>query len=511
MVTDWATFGVDLHVEVNPSAGRRTGLERAIRDAVRAGRLAPRTRLPSTRALAAQLRMSRNTVAAAYDQLVAEGYLSARPGSGTVVAGQPRPAAPTPAPALGPPPPRYDLRPGSPDTSTFPTAAWLRSARRALSAAPTSVYGYGDARGHPALRNALAGYLGRARGVQADPGQIVITAGYVQGLALLAGVLAAAGTPVIAMEDPGLGFHRDVATRAGARVVPLPVDALGARTDLLGTGDLSGVAAAVLTPAHQYPTGVTLHPRRRQAATEWARATGGVVIEDDYDGEFRYDRHPVGALQGTAPDQVAYLGTASKTLGPALRLAWLVPPARLLARICEAKRYADGHSEVLGQLTLADLIESHAYDRHIRAIRARYRRRRDLLVSWFTAAGGSDMQVSGIAAGLHAMINLPPGGPSEAAVVTRLAEHGVAVGELAGHWHEHDPAHREGLIVGYGTPTEGTYPTALDILVRTVRGSALSALSALSAAGSPPERPAVRRNAASPAGTTPRRASGPRG
>lgn len=448
--------------------GRRAALERALRDAVRAGRLAPQTRLPSTRALAAEFGLSRGTVSAAYDQLVAEGYLIARTGSGTVVAGRPitgEPAAPS---SRGLPKPRYDLRPGSPDVSAFPTAAWLRSTRRALAGAPVSAYDYGDPRGHLALRTAVAEYIGRARGVLAAPERIVITSGYVQALALLVGVLNENVSVTVAMEDPGLPFHRDVVRHAGASIVALPVDDRGARTDLLSTSEFSAVRAAVVTPAHQYPTGVTLHPDRRHALTTWARDVDALVIEDDYDGEFRYDRQPVGALQGLAPEHVAYVGTTSKTLGPALRLAWMMVPERFVEPVVEAKRHADVHTETIGQLALADLITSHGYDRHIRACRRRYHRRRDVLADLIEAWPGRRFDVHGIAAGLQAMISLPQRGPSEGDVLTHAAAHGIALGDLGSHWHE-PGEHPKALIVGYGTPSEGIYPAAVDALAGVLR------------------------------------------
>ncbi|NJP46286.1 MocR-like pyridoxine biosynthesis transcription factor PdxR [Actinacidiphila epipremni] len=483
--------GVDLHLDLrldlppDGSYGRRAGLERALRDAVRQGRLAPGARLPSSRRLAAETGLSRGTVKAAYDQLTTEGYLAARQGSGTVVAGRPQkppPAAPGGSAVL--PPPRYDLRPGSPDVTAFPAAAWLRAARRALAAAPSAGYGYGDPRGTAELRGALAEYLGRTRGVAADPERIVVVSGYVQGLALLTGVLGglrggaagggAGGGPVVAMEDPGLPFHREVVRRAGGRVVPLPVDAYGAAADLphAGTGTPDAV---VLTPAHQYPTGVTLHPSRRHELTAWARASGGLVVEDDYDGEFRFDRQPVGALQGTAPDHVAYLGTASKTLGPALRLGWMVLPPHLVGPVAEAKLYSDYQTEAVGQLTLAELIAGHAYDRHVRAARLRYRRRRDLLLARIGAGRPGGVRVRGVAAGLQALLELPPDGPDEAQVMRRAAARGLAVGALGEHWHTADgpgPAagdRPQGLVVGYGTPGEGAYPAALAALARALK------------------------------------------
>ncbi|WP_018351215.1 PLP-dependent aminotransferase family protein [Longispora albida] len=450
---------MDLHLDIelgeHAGPGRRAALERALREAIQDGRLPPDTRLPSTRALAAELRLARGTVSAAYDQLAAEGYLLARTGSGTVVAGRQAPAVRS-SRVPGPARPRFDLRPGTPDGSAFPAEAWLRATRKVLATTPGEAYGYGEPEGRIELRAGLAAYLGRARGVLADPGQIVVTSGYVQALSLLAGLFAGQR---VAMEDPCLGFHRDVVRRAGAEVVPLPADERGARTDLL-TGD---VRAVVLTPAHQYPTGVTLHPERRHAVAEWARRHGGLVIEDDYDGEFRYDRQPVGAVQGMAPGHVAYAGTASKTLGPALRLGWLVLPGHLLGPVLDAKRHADLHTEHIGQLVLAELIASHGYDRNIRAARLRYRRRRDLLIGRL----GERYRIGGVSAGLHALLHLPSGGPAEEDILAVAAAHDLAIGTLGEHWHT-PGEHPAGVIIGYGTPSETRYREALPVLEKVL-------------------------------------------
>jgi GntR family transcriptional regulator/MocR family aminotransferase len=448
---------LDLHVEAGVGGGRRAGLERALRDAVRDGRLAPGARLPATRRLADELGISRNTVKAAYDQLVAEGYLTARQGSGTQVASLPSGDAQAPGAAVRARAPRFDLRPGSPDVGAFPAAAWLRALRRAIATAPSLAYDYGDPRGRMELRAALSGYLGRARGVIAPPERIVVTSGYVQGLALLTRVLEGAE---IAMEDPGLPFHRDVVRHNGGAVVPVPVDERG-----LCAGELGDSRAVVVTPAHQYPTGVTLHPERRRALTDWARARGGLIVEDDYDGEFRYDRQPVGALQGMAPGQVVYLGTASKTLGPALRLGWMVLPPHLVDAVADAKLHSDHHTETIGQLALAELIGSHAYDRHVRACRLRYRRRRDQLLDRL----GARRKVRGIAAGLHALVEVG----DEAEVLARAEAAGLAVGRLGEHWHAPGggPEGRpQGLVVGYGTPRERAYPEALEVLGKVLDG-----------------------------------------
>ncbi|WP_371661305.1 PLP-dependent aminotransferase family protein [Streptomyces sp. NBC_00280] len=451
---------MDLHLEFGVGEGRRGGLERALRDAVRDGRLAPGALLPATRRLAEELGVSRGTVKAAYDQLVAEGFLTARQGAGTQVAALPSVDAEPPGAHARARVPRFDLRPGSPDVGTFPADAWLRALRRAIATAPSLAYDYGDPRGRIELRTALSGYLGRARGVLAPPERIVITSGYVQGLALLTRVLDGA---TIAMEDPGLPFHREVVRRAGGRVVPVGVDERGARVEELAAS--REVSAVVVTPAHQYPTGVTLHPERRRALTDWARARDGLIVEDDYDGEFRYDRQPVGALQGMAPGQVAYIGTASKTLGPALRLGWMVLPPHLVDAVADAKLHSDHHTETIGQLALAELITSHAYDRHVRACRLRYRRRRDRLVELL----GTRRNVRGIAAGLHALVEVA----DEAAVLARAEEAGLAVGHLGEHWHTPGAvsgSRAQGLVVGYGTPRERVYPEALEVLGQVLEG-----------------------------------------
>ncbi|WP_327696275.1 MocR-like pyridoxine biosynthesis transcription factor PdxR [Streptomyces sp. NBC_00459] len=452
---------MDLHLEFAVGEGRRGGLERALRDAVRDGRLVPGVLLPATRRLAEELGVSRGTVKAAYDQLVAEGFLTARQGAGTQVAALPPVDAVPPGAHARARVPLFDLRPGSPDVGTFPADAWLRALRRAIATAPSLAYDYGDPRGRIELRTALSGYLGRARGVLAPPERIVITSGYVQGLALLTRVLDGA---TIAMEDPGLPFHREVVRRAGGRVVPVGVDERGARVEELAAS--REVSAVVVTPAHQYPTGVTLHPERRRALTDWARARDGLIVEDDYDGEFRYDRQPVGALQGMAPGQVAYIGTASKTLGPALRLGWMVLPPHLVDAVADAKLHSDHHTETIGQLALAELITSHAYDRHVRACRLRYRRRRDRLVELL----GTRRNVRGIAAGLHALVEVA----DEAAVLARAEEAGLAVGHLGEHWHTPGAGAAEGrvqgLVVGYGTPRERVYPEALEVLGRVLEG-----------------------------------------
>jgi GntR family transcriptional regulator / MocR family aminotransferase len=460
---EWSTLGVDLLLEIDPATARRSGLEHALRDSIRSGRLAARTRLPSSRTLATELGLARGTVAAAYDQLVAEGYLIARPGSGTSVAallGAGRDRVSPAEPALVP---RLDLRPGSPDVTTFPTAAWLRATRRALNAAPAEVYGYGDPRGRIELRTALADYLARTRGVLVSPDRLVITSGYVQALALLSNALLQTGRTVVAMEDPGLDFHRDVVRRSGQQVIALAVDDRGACADLLSSSSHAGTGAVVVTPAHQYPTGVTLHPERRRTLIEWAERQRGVIVEDDYDSEFRYGRQPIGAVHGMASERVVYIGSASKTLGPAVRLAWMALPPALVEPVVETKRHADVHTESLGQLTLADLIATHAYDRHIRSVRLGYRRRRDVLVE-LVQAQVPGVSIRGVAAGLQTLVDLPPHGPDEDTIIDRAAAGGLALSGVRGLWHG-SGEHAAGIVVGFATPPRHLYRPAIDALV----------------------------------------------
>ncbi|CAM5684610.1 PLP-dependent aminotransferase family protein OS=Streptomyces tendae OX=1932 GN=GUR47_16595 PE=3 SV=1 [Streptomyces tendae] len=460
MANPWATLGVDLHLEP-AGPGLRRGLTDALREAVRTGRLAAGTRLPSSRTLAADLGIARNTVADAYADLVAEGWLTARQGSGTRVADRAvvPPAGSAPRPRAGTRP-AYDLRPGTPDLASFPRAEWLKAARRALTAAPHDALGYGDPRGRPELRTALAGYLARARGVRADPERLVVLGGFAHGLTLLAAVLRARGVHTVAVESYGLHVHRDLLTAAGLRTVPLPFDARG--TDPVGP---AGAGAVLLTPAHQFPMGVPLHPDRRTAVVDWARRTGGLVLEDDYDGEFRYDRQPVGALQGLDPDRVVYVGTASKSLAPGLRLAWAVLPPGLADDLAASRGGLDT-SGVLDQLTLAEFLTSGAYDRHVRSARLRYRRRRDALVAAL-ADRAPEVRVTGIAAGLHAVLGLPPG--TEQQVVRAAAWQGLALHGLSGFRHpEAVTEPRDAVVVGYGTPPDHGWAGALDALCRAL-------------------------------------------
>jgi GntR family transcriptional regulator/MocR family aminotransferase len=466
MPSEWTTSqGLDLHLALTGTGGRRAAIEEALRAAVRDGRLTAGMQLPSTRALARDLAVARGTVTDAYDQLVAEGWLVAHRGSGTSVAWAPVAEAPSRV-RLDVAPvgdeARHNFRPGSPDLSAFPRQEWLAALRRALKYAPDATLGYSDVRGLAPVRETVAGYIARARGVRTTGERIVICSGFAQALTLLCAALRELGASSVAMEDPCIPSYRASADRAGLDVRALRVDADGA--DPAG---LDGAGAAFLTPAHQYPMGVTLAPPRRAQFTEWARAAGAYLIEDDYDGEFRYDRQPVGALQGMDPERVAYVGTASKSLAPGLRLGWIALPPSLVEPVVAAKEIADRHAGALDQLALSELITSGALDRHVRRSRLRYRRRRDELLARLSTVPA--IRVEGIAAGLHVVIGLPEVGPREKEVEAGLSRAGVAVHGLGFYWHR--PGRRPaGIVVGHGTPPEHAFPSAVAALTDALAG-----------------------------------------
>ncbi len=459
MQFSWTTSADTLQLALRTGGPRRAALEEALRSAIRDQRLVAGTRLPSTRALAADLGVARGTVVDAYAQLVAEGYLNARHGAGTWVADVAlvEPAAPTAEPT--PRPVRFDFNPGLPDLTAFPRAAWTGALRRGLRDAPASSLGYSDPRGRPELRAALAAYLARARGAVADPEHIVVCAGFVHGLSLLARVLHAQGASRVAMENPCLSWHRHVVRSAGLRVVPVPVDERGARTELLAG---TGASAVVLTPAHQYPLGALLQPERRSAAIAWARDANGFVIEDDYDAELRYGRQPIGALQSLDPGRVAYAGTTSKTLAPGLRLGWLLLPPSLLEPVVALRLAEDVHVSAPDQIAFGELLLSGAFERHVRRMRSRYRARRDRLVAML-ASRAPEVTPVGISAGLRVLLELPPHGPSAAELVDRAARRSIEISSVERSYHGGRAA-RDGLIIGYAALPEHAFESGLDAL-----------------------------------------------
>ncbi len=433
-------------------------LERQLRDAVRTGRLAPTSTLPSTRALAHQLAISRGIVVEAYEQLLAEGYLASRPGGSTRVA-RAAIAPNTPTPASVAAAVAFDFRPGRPDLDEFPRAPWLRSIRRVLAEAPSERFGYLDGRGMPELREALATYLNRVRGTVADRELTVVCTGFAQGLHLIAESAVAAGARRAAVEDPSDPEYRAMMAGCGLEIVGIPVDHAGMRVDLL---DRANVDLVVVTSAHQYPTGAVLPPERRAALVAWASGRAGLIVEDDYDAEFRYDREPIGAIQGLCSERVIYAGSASKVLAPGLRLGWLVAPVSLVERISAAKKTADLGSPALDQLAFADFLTRGELDRHLRRMRPIYRGRRDALLAALHRHLPM-LEPVGASAGLHLLAWLPRE-LDEAAIVAGAEDAGVAVSGLASR--QIAPGGRAGLIFGYGAIAEA----AIDEAVRRLAG-----------------------------------------
>jgi len=452
-------------------------IEEALRQAIRTRAVKPGAAVPSTRDLARQLGVSRRVVVDAYGQLAAEGYLSLRQGARPRVSDAPAAAnGHEPAPAA-PPPPRFDFRPSVPDVSSFPRAAWLRATREALATMPDADLQYGDWIGLETLRQALADYLGRVRGVVADASRVVITSGYTQALTLLCHALATAGARRIAIEDPANPEQLVIARRAGLEPVPIAVDDDGLRVDQLTDED-----AVVLTPAHQHPTGAVLSGERRAALLAWLRDRDALAIEDDYDAEYRYDRAAIGALQGLEPDRVAYAGSASKTLAPALRLGWLVVPPRLLEAIRSEKYLADMGTERIGQQAFAHFLERGELDRHLRRMRGRYRARRDALVQAL-ADELPEATVKGIAAGLHVTVEIP--GVDERALADEAARRRIRFNTML-DYRDPAPPGPATLMLGYGQLTE----PAIRAGVRELAAAVTSArASTPPAAGPPPHRP----------------------
>jgi GntR family transcriptional regulator/MocR family aminotransferase len=462
----------DLLIELNRDAGvaLHRQIAASIRASVRAGRLRAGASLPPTRILAAGLGVSRGVVVEAYQQLVAEGYLASRSGGYTHVAASMAASAGagSAAPVTRPAARSVDFGYGRTDVSQFPRAAWLRSVRTVLTTTPNDRFAYLDGRGVPELHRALCEYLNRVRGTSCVPGNVVICNGYGQGISLLIQVLARHGARRIALEDPSPDDDaRVLAGAAGLDVVGIPVGPDGVRVDALDRADADAV---VLTPSHQWPTGAVLSATARAEVIRWAKRRGAIVVEDDYDAEYRYDRSPVGAMQGLAPDHVVYCGTASKTLAPGLRLGWLVVPARLVADVAAAKVLADRGSPVIDQLTFADFLARGEFDRHLRRMRPVYRRRRDALLDALRTHL-PELEPAGVAAGQHVVAWLPAD-LDEAAVVAAAARHGLGVRgvgpyRIAG-------AGPGGLIFGYAILSETAIAEGVALLataIREVRGS----------------------------------------
>jgi len=459
---------LELLLSVTRDGTRTLGaqIEDQLRHAIRSGNLRPGARVPSTRDLARQLGVSRRVVVDAYAQLGAEGYLIIRQGSRPHVSNAAALVESVEAGAGEPVPrPRFDFRPSVPDLSAFPRSAWLRSVREAVAGLSDADLDYGDPRGVAPLRSALAEYLGRVRGVVADPARIVVTSGYAQGRGLVCRALAAAGGKRIAIEDPSHPEQRATMTRAGLELVPIPVDEGGLRVERL---EVAAADAVVLTPAHQFPSGAVLSGERRAALLEWLRARGAIAIEDDYDAEYRYDRAPIGTLQGLEPERIVYAGSTSKTLAPALRIGWLVVPEQLLDAVVYEKRLADLGTAHIEQHALADFLARGELDRHLRRMRARYRARRDALVEALADAL-PEAEVQGIAAGLHAAVRLSES-DDEQAILDEARRRRIVFTTMSDYRME-SRGEPPTLLLGYGQSPEPTIRSGVIEIAKAVRAT----------------------------------------
>jgi len=460
-----SSSGADLLIALtrDSSATLQSQIERQILAAVRSGSLRPGTALPSTRELALELGVSRPIVVDAYAQLGAEGYLTLRQGARPRIAATAQPVkAATIVPTPDAEPMRYDFRPGVPDLSSFPKSEWLKASHAALAKMTAADFGYSDRYGSKVLREALADYLGRVRGVVADPEQVMITSGFEQGRAFTARALARLGVKKIAVESPGYSDWHAL-TDAGLELIPIEVDEHGLQTDVL---ERSEAQAIMVTPAHQYPSGVVMSGERRLALVAWLRAKDAFAVEDDYDAEFRYDRAPVGALQGLDPEHVVYAGTASKTLAPALRLGWLVVPDRLLEAVRWEQQVADYGCSRTEQHALAELIARGDFDRHLRRMRGVYRDRREALLSAL-AEELPEATIGGVAAGLHATVRLPEC-RNEAAIRAAAARRSVGLEFISRHYIT-QPNAPTTLLLGYARGPESSIRTGIRALAAALR------------------------------------------
>jgi GntR family transcriptional regulator/MocR family aminotransferase len=468
MPVEWAGSGPELLVTIDRSSavGLRSQLEAQLRDAICEGRLGSGEKLPSSRELARLLGLSRGIVQDSYVQLQSEGYLTSRPGSATRVA-----AAAVPRQGVAPPPPvaapKYavaDFQSGVPDLRLAPREDWAWAVREVCRTMPNAAFDYGDPLGEPQAREVLAAYLRRVRAVAAGGAQVVLCTGMAQAVGLTLRALAAEGVTTLAIEDPGgINSTAEQAAAAGMRAVFVPVDEDGLDVDAL---DRSGARAVLVTPAHQWPSGVVLAGYRRQELIAWARRRAGVIIEDDYDAEFRYDRDPVGSLQGLAPDAVVSLGTVSKSLAPALRIGWLVVPDRMLDAVTHGKRVADRGSPSIDQRALALLVESGRYDRHLRRARAEYAARREVLLAAL-ATHAPGLRVTGLAAGFHAVLHLPAG-VEEEAVIEEAARRGVGLYGIAPM--RRGAAGAPQLVLGFGNTAAREITAGIAAVADLLRG-----------------------------------------
>ncbi|WP_375425913.1 PLP-dependent aminotransferase family protein [uncultured Friedmanniella sp.] len=485
-----------LTLELDPSIGSLTQrLMAGLRTGVQQGRLPPGLALPPSRALAAGLGCSRWVVTEAYAQLVSEGYLLAVTGSATRVRELGPAATATGATAAPVPRPRLDLLPGLPDLAAFPRVRWAEAYRRAVRELPTDLLAGRSLLATGPARHTLTAYLRRTRQVQEDPTQLSLSTSSTAAVGWLARVFGGLGHHRIAVEDPSWPGLRDAARRAGLEVVGVPVDDQGLRVDLLARTDARLV---IVTPAHQFPTGVAMSAERRLALIEWAEQTDGTVLEDDYDAEFRYDRRPVTSLQGMAPDRVVLMGSVSKSLSPAVQLGWVILPQWLILRLVSDDLDRGVGPSALTVAAFATMVAEGWYERHLRAVGLTYRRRRAALVA-AVAHRLPGCAIGGAAAGLHLPLTLPPGTDVEqvvrAATALELPLASLDDYRLRPRGSEDGP----GLVLGFGNLRSGREDEAVALLAQAlaessrrepVSGGTASRRAAPSAPGKPRSRTA---------------------
>ena len=468
MPVEWAGVGPDLLLTLDRELDEPLGaqLERELRAAIRSGRLRPGERLPSSRQLARELGISRGVVLDCYLQLQAEGFLVAKSGSATRVAAGAYEAPVRSGLPQAPRPPRIDFLPGVPDLTSFPRNDWMWALREAHRTAPAAALGYGDPRGQLRLREVLTSYLRRVRGAVVDPDRIVVCAGFAQAVNLLFAALRRSGALTLAIEDPGDSDYTQSRRRWGLDWTPVRVDEHGIVVRELAQ---RGSHAVIVTPSHQFPTGVVLAAPRRRELVEWAEASGALIVEDDYDAEFRYDRDPVGLLQGLAPDRVAAVGTVSKSLAPGLRLGWIVCPLHLVDLVAEEKELADRGSPWADQLALAALLESGRFDRHLRRMRAVYGARRQALVDAL-ADHAPAARLTGLDAGFHGIVRLPADA-DEQTVADAAHARGVGVQPLSLYRLGDEPG-PPGLVLGFGDLDVGPIRRGIEEIADLLSGDA---------------------------------------
>ncbi len=472
-------------------------LYRGLRQAILDGRLPPGTRMPSTRGLAEDLGLSRNVAVMAFRQLVDEGYAEARTGSGTYASGtlpdglltpwgtRRSKASPSSRPplspralrvlALGPLPPpgryrpglRYDFQYGVPALSDFPHEEWARIVTRRARAISLGMLRYGRTMGYGPLRTAIARYCARSRGVAASPEQVVVVNGTQQALDLIAQLLIRPGDRVL-MEEPGYQAARQVFLAAGAAILPTAVDERGLETSRLPEG--ADVRLAYVTPSHQFPLGGILPLERRLELLRWARRTGALIVEDDYDSEFRYDGRPIESVQGLDEHgRVLYVGTFSKVLFPSLRIGYMIVPKSLTTAIAGLRFLTDCHSPMFEQTVLADFLSEGHFERHLRRSREKNKARRVALLESLETHLGDSVSIAGASAGVHLVLWLHEVAPDRLdALLSRAANRGLGIYSVD-PYYSHPPP-RAGLLLGYANLSGSDIREGVALLARVLRG-----------------------------------------